>query len=76
MDKKQEIQKGQRAKALYEEFLKPYFDDMDRQLFEAFKQAQNDELAEIRRQSRTLDSMKAHLEKFIETGKLAQLQEE
>ena len=72
MTPEEEIRKGQQAKALYDEILAPYFAEMDNVLFETFKQAKNDELPEIRRQSRTLDGMKAHIENFIETGKIAQ----
>lgn len=74
MTPEEEVQKAQRAQALYDEFMIPFFDETDKNLFDAFKVAINDDLAEIRRQSRTNDAMKAYLLRFIETGKIATIQ--
>lgn len=69
--------KGDEYKAVYETYIKPFVDEKQKVLFEAFQNtsiANVDQLKDIKAQSTALNALAEHFKRFIETGEIAKYQ--
>ncbi len=71
-----EAHKGRRHEEVWEQYIKPFFDSKEAQLYQAFVEtptANPEMLSTIKMQHNALRGLEAHFKEFIETGKMAQI---
>lgn len=69
-----EVAKGRRAAAANSEFFQPFFDEKEEVLIEAFRTVSvtdSEALLNIKLQFKALDTLRDELNRYIETGKMA-----
>lgn len=69
--------KGDEYKRVYDAYIKPFVDEKQKVLFEAFQNtsiANVDQLKDIKAQSTALNALSEHFKRFIETGEIAKYQ--
>jgi hypothetical protein len=71
----QEKAKGEAHQRAYDNYVKPFFEAKEAELFEAFKytpSTDTDALVMIRLQLNALEGLKTHFEHYIQTGRMAE----
>lgn len=69
-----EQDRGRKANAAYKSFIKPYFDEKEKVLFEAFKNisiSSEDELMAVKRMLYAVNNLHDEILSIINTGKMA-----
>lgn len=67
---------GNRAERAYSEFIKPFIEAMNKQLYDAFNSVSpidTASLADIRRTQMVVNELEANIKEFITTGNMASL---
>ena len=69
-----EVERGERAMAVWEALVKPFFDHKRDALIDLYEKTTDaDMMVEINMQLRALRALKAELDNYIDSGKMAQI---